>query len=94
MAAKSRTLVITAPDGEIIEIRVGANRQVGAVRLLDVRKAGGDFAAMTWIESVCKTLPNAVTGPNQSSAWNRYPRVAVEIADDQQVGPWYPASKG
>lgn len=92
----SREITVTAPDGESITIRVGAKRQVGAIRLMDVRKATGDFAAAgaTWIDTVHKSLPNAITGPNQTPMWNRFPRVAIEIgADDQPVGDWVPASK-
>lgn len=94
MTAKSRTIAVTAPDGEVVEINVGAKRVVGAIRLMDVRNATGGFKGQTWIDTVHKSLPNAITGPNQTPMWNRFPRVAIEIgADDQPVGEWLPASK-
>ncbi len=92
--SRSREITVTAPDGETITVRVGAKRVVGAIRLMDVRDRGGDWAQWTWIDSVHKTLENAITGPNQTPNWNTIPRVAIAIgADDQPVGDWLPASK-
>lgn len=90
----NREITVTAPDGEIVTIRVGAKRQVGAIRLMDVRKAVDCFVGQTWIDTVHRTVTNAITGPNQTPEWNNFPRWAIEIgADDQPVGEWLGASK-
>jgi hypothetical protein len=93
MPATKRTITATAPDGAQVSINVGPKRDVGAIRITDF---GADAfgAGDRWLVTVHKTLPNAITGPNQTPAWNTYKRHAIAIgADDQPVGRWLPASK-
>lgn len=90
--ARSRTITATAPDGTQVSVNVGAKRVVGAIRITGAPGGWGDGSK--WLVTVHKTLPNAITGPNQTPVWNSYPRWAVEIGtDDQPVGRWLPASK-
>lgn len=89
-----RTITATAPDGTEVSVNVGRTRQVGAIRITDAQAAGGWGDGSRWLVTVHRTMPNAVTGPNQTPAWNSFPRWAVEIdADDRPAGEWFPASK-
>lgn len=87
-----RTITATAPDGTEVRVNVGPKRAVGAIRITDFGTAAA--GGRRWLVTVHKTLPNAITGPNQTPMWNSYTRWAIEIgADDQAVGKWLPASK-
>lgn len=91
-----RTITATAPDGTVVTANVGAKRVVGAIRITDFGTGREGWAAdeHNWLVTVHKTLPNAITGPNQTPMWNSFKRYAIEIgADDQPVGPWLGASK-
>lgn len=84
--ASKRTITATAPDGATVSINVGPKRAVAAIR---ITKLCGE-----WLVSAHKTLPNAITGPNQTPCWNGAERHAIEIgAGDAPVGPWYGATK-
>jgi hypothetical protein len=86
MATTKRTITATAPDGTEVSVNVGPKREVGAIRVTDL------FGEL--LVTVHKTLPNAITGPNQTPIWNSCRRWAIEIgADDRPVGRWLPASK-
>jgi hypothetical protein len=87
-----RMITVTTPTGQVESVNVGPKRAVGAIRITDF---GHDATgAQVWLVTVHKTLPNAITGPNQTPAWNSYKRYAIEIgADDQPTGEWLPASK-
>ena len=83
-----RQITATAPNGRTVTTTgLGAKRTVGAIRIMVL--PDGDH-----LVTVHKTLTNAITGPNQTPVWNKYPRWAIEIgADDKPVGPWLGASK-
>lgn len=82
-----RAITATAPNGTQVSTNVGPKRAVGAIRVMQ-------WPDGTYLVTVHKTLNNAITGPNQTPAWNSYPRHAIEIgANDQTVGPWFGASK-
>ena len=90
----SREITATAPDGTTVSTTVGAKRQVGAIRITDASAAGGWGDGSKWLVTVHRPMPNAITGPNQTPAWNSFPRWAIAIgADDQPVGEWMGASK-
>lgn len=87
-----RQITATAPDGTPISVNVGPARQIAAIRItggFESTKSNGQ-----WLVTVHKTLPNAITGPNQTPCWNGSPRWAIAIDEnDQPVGPWLAASK-
>lgn len=89
----TRTITATAPDGTEVSVNVGAKRAVGAIRITDALASGGWGDGSRWLVTVHKTLPNAITGPNQTPAWNRFPRWAAPVAEGDAVGGWLPASK-
>lgn len=94
--SSSREITATAPDGTTVTARVGVKRVVGAIRIMDTRPWGQAEVDQhgPWLVTVHKTLPNAITGPNQTPAWNSNKRWAIEIdSDDQPTGPWLGASK-
>lgn len=89
-----RTLTATAPDGQTVTANVGPTRTVGAIRIMDTTGFTGCDPTDRWLVTVHKTLTNAVTGPNQTPAWNGHTRYAVAIGtDDQPVGRWVPCTK-
>jgi hypothetical protein len=93
MATAKRTLTATAPDGEIVTVNVGPKRQVGAIRITDASSRGGWGDGSKWLVTVHQTLELAVTGPNQTPAWNSFPRFATAIDAADQPGEWFGASK-
>ena len=84
----TRAITATAPDGTpVATTGLGAKRVVGAIRIMQ-------WPDGTHLVTVHKTLDNAITGPNQTSVWNKYSRWAIAIDEnDQPVGPWLAASK-
>ncbi len=86
--AAKRQITATAPNGRTVETTgLGAKRVVGAIRVMVL--PDGDH-----LVTVHKTLQNAITGPNQTPIWNKYPRWAIAIDEnDQPVGKWFGASK-
>jgi len=89
--ASKRVITATAPDGAKVSVSVGAKRAVGAIRIT------GGFQVDEngqWLVTVHKTIEAAVTGPNQTPAWNKRARWSIVIDEnDQAVGEWLPAHK-
>lgn len=95
--ASKRRITATAPDGARVESDgLGPKRVVGAIRIMDTRSWGAEHVAKwgPWLVTVHRTLDLAITGPNQTPAWNHHTRWAIAIGDDDQpTGDWVPASK-
>lgn len=87
MAAK-RTIQFTAPDGQPLSVNVGPKRKVSAIRVLDFTGEAGDS---NWLISIHGTVQAALTGPNQTPMWNRFPRHVLIIGEDDQptADGWY-----
>ena len=90
--ATKRTITATAPDGTEVGVNVGPKRAVGALRILAHPGAWSD--GTKWLVTVHKSLELAVTGSNETPAWNRWERHAVVIEGDVPVGEWIPCRKG
>lgn len=88
MAAK-RTINFTAPDGTPLSVNVGPKRHVSAIRVLDFTSEDGDGTG--WLISIHGTVQAALTGPNQTPMWNRFPRhvLLIEEGDQPSSDGWY-----
>lgn len=95
--ASTRRITATAPDGtEVSTTGLGKTRKVGAIRIMDTRSWGAEHVAKfgPWLVTVHKDVNAAITGPNQTTAWNGNARWAIAVDENDQVtGPWLGASK-